>query len=642
MNLKRTIALLLASLSLFAFGGCKEELKSVELAYSTGFDEYGNYDDELYYYNGADVAMADPGVIYVPEERDPVYGGYYYAYGTAGQTYIPDNYDYASALNATKTYDQTYDIGKDHPEETGEVISAYHDDKEKVTSVEVNCFRSKDLSVWEPSGSLPRNYCAIFTDKDWDTCNYNTTDRYHIGNCVCAPEVLYNEENGLYYMYYSREAKSEVVGLYNISDRNRIGLAVSPSPVGPFTSVYIDKATDDWHYPMFSVQEYFKDQGLQGYGTIDVTVFVDDDGEKYMYFNHVQGGESGKEIGILGAKMTSWTHVDFETIKLLLYRSKKTVQSGVGADCIINNNVSVQGAEDYGSEGAVNEGPQMIKHNGKYYISYSANGYDSKAYSIHQAVSDSPLGNFVKIGAVLDASNADYTGGTGHHYFIEKDGETFIVYHKHGFAGGWNGHRLLGADRCVWTKDQDGNELLTANGPSLSLQWQTKAEDGTENIASKAKVSVSSGKGKEYLTDGMVPFYSYNEDKVFSASKKVTVEMTFDTPVFVRSLMVFNAYVRDDMFNVVKDIKFKLAEQPSWLTGKYDYAYISMLTINERYISKEMESIIACCSVVADFTEIKVTKIQFEVERSSSAPGYFSSGKAFQISEIAVLGRVAQ
>ena len=640
MKGKRIFSGVLAGMLAFGFAACSSQSgeKYIELAFSTGFDEYGNYDNDLFMYNGADMSMADPGVIYVPEERDPVYGGYYYAYGTAGQTYVPNGYDYAEALNATKNYDELYDIGKGNEFDN---ISAYHDDSEKVTSVEVSCYRSKDLSVWESCGSLPRGYCAIFTDKDWDTCDYSTSDPYKRGDCVCAPELIYNEENGLYYMYYSREAKSEAVGMFNRSDRNRIGLAVSPSPVGPFTSVYIDDPNSEYHQPMFSVQAYFEDQGLQGYGTIDVTVFIDDDGEKYMYFNHVQGGKGGKEIGVLGVKMTCWTHVDFETIKLVLYRSKKTVTSGVGADCIINNNVT-PGVEGYNSEGAVNEGPQMIKHNGKYYISYSANGYDSKSYSVHQAVSDSPLGDFVKIGAVLDASSSDYTGGTGHHYFIERDGELFIVYHKHAFAGGWNGHRLLAADRCVWTTDDQGNELLTANGPSLSLQWQTNGKDGTENIANQAKVEVSSGSGKGYLTDGMVPFYAYNEDKVFSANGKATVTMTFSSPVYVKSLMVFNGYSQDVMFNLIKDVKFTLAEQPSWMSGNYRIAYIKEMTIEDKYIDAEIETIISCSSVVAAFNEIKVTKIEFTVERNSSYPGYFSDGKTFNVSEIAVLGRVAQ
>lgn len=641
MKIKKILNFFLPAALLCSVAGCSQKAgvaEAVELAYSTGFDEYGNYDNDLFFYNGADMSLADPGVIYVPKERDSEYGGYYYAYGTAGQTLVPNNYDYAAALNATKTYDETYNIGEGNDYET---ISAYHDDTETVTSVEVLCYRSKDLSVWEECGALPRGYCAMFTNKDWDTCNYSTSDPYKIGNCVCAPELIYNETNGLYYMYYSREAKSEAVGMFNRSDRNRIGLAVSPSPVGPFTSVYIDDPDSDYNQPMFSVQAYFEDQGLEGYGTIDVTVFIDDDGEKYMYFNHVQGGKGGKEIGILGVKMTCWTHVDFETIKLVLYRSKKTVQSGVGADCIINNNVT-PGEEAYNSEGAVNEGPQMLKHNGKYYISYSANGFSSKSYSVHQAVSDSPLGDFTKIGAVLDASSSDYTGGTGHHYFIEKDGELFVVYHKHGYAGGWNGYRLLAADRCVWTTDENGNELLAANGPSLSLQWQSKTEDGLQNIASLANVKVSDGSGEQYLTDGMVPFYSYNEDKVFSANEKVKVEMSFDAPVAVRSLMIFNGYSQDVMFNVVKNVQFDFAEKPAWLVGDYKYAFIKEITIEPKYIDTNIESIISCCSLVASFNEINVSKITFEVERNSAYPGYFSDSNKFNVSEIVVMGRVAR
>ena len=38
----------------------------------------------------------------------------------------------------------------------------------------------------------------------------------------------------------------------------------------------------------------------------------------------------------------------------------------------------------------INEGPCVVYHNGKYYLTISINGYRDKSYSVIQAVSDSP------------------------------------------------------------------------------------------------------------------------------------------------------------------------------------------------------------------------------------------------------------
>jgi hypothetical protein len=63
------------------------------------------------------------------------------------------------------------------------------------------------------------------------------------------------------------------------------------------------------------------------------------------------------------------------------------------------------------------------------------------------------------------------------------------------------------------------------------------------------------------------------------------------------------------------------------------------MTIEDKYIDASIESIISCCSVVAAFNEIKVSKIEFYVERNDEYAGCFADTKAFNVSEIAVMGR---
>lgn len=45
-----------------------------------------------------------------------------------------------------------------------------------------------------------------------------------------------------------------------------------------------------------------------------------------------------------------------------------------------------------------NEGPEMIKHGGRYYLTYSGNCFAGSAYSVGYAVASEPLGPFVKAG----------------------------------------------------------------------------------------------------------------------------------------------------------------------------------------------------------------------------------------------------
>ena len=44
----------------------------------------------------------------------------------------------------------------------------------------------------------------------------------------------------------------------------------------------------------------------------------------------------------------------------------------------------------------VAEGPFMLKHNGKYYLTYSANHFRTPDYAVGYAVADTPLGPFQK------------------------------------------------------------------------------------------------------------------------------------------------------------------------------------------------------------------------------------------------------
>ncbi len=262
-------------------------------------------------------------------------------------------------------------------------------------------YTSKNLVEWEAQG-----YCMrrgdVYTDDSVVNSSGNKT--YYFW----APEVI--REGDTYYMVYTVQ--------------EHIGIATSKSPLGPFTSTAADYLLPD-----------FKN--------IDGHFFRDDDGSLYLYFVSVGN------VSINGDSITHGNNIwggpfDLETM---------TFESGYPRLLIEHDNkmtvyLGYPGLFYNGS--AVAEGPEMIKHNGKYYLTFSQDSYKNTGYSVWYATSDSPMGTFVKhkSGPILitdDINRKDtqepHLYGTGHHSFTTSpDGsELIIVYHAHRGATDPNG-----------------------------------------------------------------------------------------------------------------------------------------------------------------------------------------------------------
>lgn len=211
--------------------------------------------------------------------------------------------------------------------------------------------------------------------------------------------------NGKYYLLHSTD--------------EHLALAVSDSPAGPFVKT--------------------KDGYLIEDKCIDGHLLFDDDGTVYLYMAY--WGESGEEIW--GCRMNSdLSGIDRGTLTRLTSCRK--------------------------DESRVNEGPYMLKHNGKYYLTYSVNGYTSQNYSVRLAVGDSPLGKYEPKGTILEKSGPIV--GTGHHSFaVSPDGtELFIVYHCH-YSTEQVHARKLCIDRCKFV-ETDGGCTISVYGPTSTPQ----------------------------------------------------------------------------------------------------------------------------------------------------------------------------
>lgn len=186
-----------------------------------------------------------------------------------------------------------------------------------------------------------------------------------------APEVYYVK--GKFYMYYSAD--------------EHICVAVSDSPLGPFKQ---------------SVQKPM----IEGEKCIDNSLFIDDNGKPYLFFDRFNDGNN-----IWVAELTD----DLLNIK------SETMHK-----CI---NVSQPWEEVWPR---VNEGPFVLKHKDKYYLTYSANSYESPFYGIGCATASDLMGEWTKYDWNPLLQKPGNLVGVGHGaIFVDKDGAMRFVFHAH-------------------------------------------------------------------------------------------------------------------------------------------------------------------------------------------------------------------
>ena len=186
-----------------------------------------------------------------------------------------------------------------------------------------------------------------------------------------APEVYY--VNGKFYMYYSAE--------------EHMCVAISDSPTGPF--IQEDKV------PM-----------LVGEKTIDNSLFIDEDVTPYLFFDRFNDG------------LNIWVAE--------LEKDLKTIIIETLHPCI---HVSQEWEEVWPR---VNEGAFVIKHNDLYYMTYSANSYESQFYGIGCATAKDIMGEWTKYTHNPLLQMPGNLVGVGHSsMFRDKDDDWNIVFHAH-------------------------------------------------------------------------------------------------------------------------------------------------------------------------------------------------------------------
>ncbi len=245
-------------------------------------------------------------------------------------------------------------------------------------------------------------------------CSKDLVNWENLGFCAQKGDIYGNDKFWAPEVY---RYKSKYYMLYSTDEH--LALAVSDSPAGPF---------------MKTKEGYLLEDKC-----IDGHLLFDDDGSVYMYMAY--WGKTGEEI--YGCKMAEDLSGVVPGTVTRLTSCKK-------------------------DEGGVNEGPFMLKYKGRYYLTYSVNGYDNHNYSVRLAVSDSPLGVYNGKGTILEKCGP--LVGTGHHSFTTSpDGtELIIAYHCH-YSTTQVHARKLCIDRCKFVETNDGY-TISVYGPTSTAQ----------------------------------------------------------------------------------------------------------------------------------------------------------------------------
>lgn len=276
-------------------------------------------------------------------------------------------------------------------------------------------------------------------------------------------------------------------------------------------------------------------------------------------------------------------------------------------------------------EGGINEGTEVLEHNGMWYFTYSPFGYGSREYAPYVAVSDNPLGPFTKLG--LDYSPIigigteynNYMAGTGHHCFITAGDELWILYHcfynpedNNDNEGNFLG-RCIGADRLYWKYTPElGYDMLYGNGPTYNLQPKPETFTGYTNVAKYATIEGNGDFGEvSYLTDGLFTSQPFTRHWEYGSDEGLLkIKLTWDTPVEIRSFHIYNSGSINYAFKNVSSVMFKLAEKPAWYTGpETQYCYIKDLpTFADDYFTSE-RVVRKGAAAMAEFEPMTVTEM---------------------------------
>lgn len=229
-----------------------------------------------------------------------------------------------------------------------------------------------------------------------------------------APDAAF--KNGRYYFYFPARDKQ---GIF------RIGVATADKPMGPFKA---------------------EPQPIKGSFSIDPCVFRDDDGEHYILFGGIWGGQlqcwtTGKFVADAKEPVDSRPALCPKIAKLTpdLLQFATAPKDGVIVD---EAGQPLKGSD---TTRRFFEGPWMHKYQGTYYLSYSTGDTHLLCY----ATAKSPMGPFTYRGSFLPP----VVGWTTHHSIVEHQGRWWLYYHDSSLSGGISSKRSVKVQELFYNAD---------------------------------------------------------------------------------------------------------------------------------------------------------------------------------------------
>ena len=251
-------------------------------------------------------------------------------------------------------------------------------------------FSSLNLTDWTDHGIIVSQY-----DVNW--VNPNSYSMW-------APDCI--EKDGKYYFYFPSNSREGRMGRGFTT-----GVAVADQPEGPY------------------IPELGPIQNVRG---IDPNLFIDRDGQAYMYWS--MGN-------IFGAPLKE---------SMLELASEPKVM------------------EEMPGEG-LKEGPYLFERNGIYYMTYPH--VANKTERLEYAIGDNPMGPFTFAGVIMDESPSGCW--TNHHSVIEYEGQWYLFYHHNDYSPKFDKARSTRIDSLFFNEDGTIQKVI----PTLRGVGITKATD---------------------------------------------------------------------------------------------------------------------------------------------------------------------
>ena len=294
--------------------------------------------------------------------------------------------------------------------------------------------------------------------------------------------------NGKFYLYVP----------INNSTGSKIGVAVADHPEGPFTDP-LGKALVS-----------------SGSGNIDPNVFIDDDGQAYLY----------------------WGNPNLYYVKL-----NADMVSFQGSPTQVNLTTAGFGTRSNSDRAtAYEEGPWFYKRGALYYLVYPADGTPEK---ISYTTSSAPLGPWTYGGDMMAKQTGSGSSFTNHPGVIDYKGKSYFFYHNGALPGGGGYKRSVCVEEFTYGADgkipsikmsQAGPEPVATLNPFEQVEAETiafsaglKTEKCTDTGGGINVTSISDGdyikvKNVDFL-DGVTSF----DARVSGAASNAKIELHLDS-----------------------------------------------------------------------------------------------------------------